>query len=85
MKKNFGDKTHDSYPVPPERFRAMTTGIGQSQAMSEQTGRRRAQYVIDTMPASQRAAVAPCDGYPAPVSDMYGTADYPAARRMRGN
>ena len=90
MKKDFGSFTHAVNPTDPQKFRAIGTGIGQSQAMSEMTGRRRAQYVVDCMSPEQRAAVPPGEGYPEPtlllgdtVAGAYG--DYPAARRGRGN
>ena len=97
MKKDFGSFTHAVNPTDPQKFRAIGTGIGQSQAMSEDTGRRRAQYVVDCMSPEQRAAVPPGEGYPPTTaermaSDVLGTpggmlvtADYPAARRGRGN
>lgn len=90
MKKDFGSSTHAVNPASPEKFRAQATGIGQSQAMSEQTGRRRAQYVADCMSPEQRAAVPPGEGYPEP-SPVLGSGlgmtfgDYPAARRSRAN
>lgn len=98
MKKDFGSSTHAVNPTDPQKFRAQATGIGQSQAMSGDTGRRRAQYVVDCMSPEQRAAVPPGEGYPPTTAErmaapyvtgtpggMLVTADYPAARRGRGN
>jgi hypothetical protein len=88
MKKDFGDLTHNPRPVEPSKFRAQATGIGQSQAMSETTGRRRAQHVADCMPPGQRAAVPMAEGYPAPTAAdpvMTSCGDYPPARRGRAN
>ena len=70
MNKNFGDKTHGNYAVPPEQFRAQATGVGQSQRMSRMTGAMRAQRVIDSVPPECRAAIPPAEGYPTPVAPL---------------
>ncbi len=47
----------------PESFRAQATGMGNTRAESERTGRMRSQAVIDCAPKGQRHAG---NGYPAP-------------------
>jgi len=64
---NSGNSTHKPRAVDPARFRALATGIGQSQSMSASTGAMRAGRVADAMPARQRAALTPTSGYPAPL------------------
>ena len=69
-----GDRTHRPRAVDPQRFRAVATGIGQTQEMSALTGARRAQQVADSIPARCRDAVPAAEGYPAPRDpEMYGT------------
>ena len=63
--KTSTDKTHQTRAVDPARFRALATGIGQSQSMSAATGAMRAQCVANAMPSEQRAALVPVAGYPA--------------------
>lgn len=47
-----------------QRFRAQATGIGQTRAASELTGRSRSQRVIDCAPPEQRRHAV---GYPEPT------------------
>ena len=92
MKKDFGSTLT---AIDPRKFRAQATGIGQSQAMSEATGARRAQYVVDCMSPEQRAAVPVAEGYPPSTAEAMAavgvtlgggyTSDYPAARGGRAN
>lgn len=63
--KTSTDATHQTRAVAPARFRALATGVGQSQSMSASSGAMRAQLVANTMPAMQRAALVPTAGYPA--------------------
>lgn len=46
------------------RYRAQATGIGQSQAMSRQSGMARSQRVIDSAPTD---VLKMATGYPAPM------------------
>lgn len=56
--------THRPRAIDPARFRAQATGIGQSRAMSEMSGARRAMEVVEHMPEHCRAAVPAAEGYP---------------------
>lgn len=56
--------THQQYAVPPQRFRAQATGVGNTVQMSAATGAMRADCVVGAMPAAQRAAIASSEGYP---------------------
>lgn len=64
---NSGNNTHKARAVPPDRFRAQATGIGQSRSASEMTGAMRAAEAVEHMPPSQRRAVPAVEGYPAPT------------------
>lgn len=65
------DESYGTAGVPsPQDFRAQGTGIGQSRSASLQTGKRRAQRVIDAAPLAQQAVAD--RSYPAPSSTMPG-------------
>lgn len=51
-----------------ECFRAQSTGVGQTRAMSERTGLIRSQKVIDEAPAKQRAHAV---GYPRTTEETW--------------
>lgn len=68
MNKPSGNFTHPQYAVDPKRFRAQATGIGQTQSMSFNTGSRRAQKVIDSVPPHCRDRIPPAEGYPEPMT-----------------
>lgn len=59
--KTSGGKTHQANAMPPEKFRAIATGIGQSQAMSHATGLARMAKVVPTIKCP--AAVPASEGY----------------------
>ncbi len=65
---NSGSNTHKPRAVSPERFRAVATGIGSSQAASAATGGVRAAHVAACTPEHCRRAVPAAEGYPAPTS-----------------
>ena len=64
---NSGNSTHKARAVSPERFRAVATGIGQTQTASAATGAMRAMEVVEHMPEHCRRAVPVAEGYPAPL------------------
>ena len=60
----------------PVRFRAQATGVGQTRMMSEQTGMRRSQKVIDCAPPDQRRYAI---GYPKTSEEQYAAMMQPPA------
>lgn len=60
--------------INPGQFRAMATGIGQTQQRSKMTGERRAEKVVECMPPGVPSMAV---GYPRrdPVTAMYTYAD----------
>lgn len=57
--------------INPGQFRAMATGIGQTQQRSKMTGERRAERVVECMPPGVPSMAV---GYPAkdPMTGIYG-------------
>jgi hypothetical protein len=60
--KTSGDSTHAPYATPPEKFRAIATGVGQTQRASAMTGGMRAERVAQTI--KNPGCVPACEGYP---------------------
>ena len=59
-----GNSTHRPRATDPQKFRAITTGVGYSQGASFRTGSARAVEVVEPMPPAQRRAVPAAEGYP---------------------
>lgn len=72
---NDSGSTHRPRAVDPAKFRAMATGIGQSQSGSLATGGARAQRSVDMAPPGCVATAPAAEGFPTP-SGM--SARYPA-------
>ena len=62
--KNPGNSTHKPRATDPEKFRAIATGVGNTQGASYRTGLARAVEVVEHMPPAQRRAVPAAEGYP---------------------
>lgn len=50
--------------IPPQRFRNQATGCSPARDLSAAEGAARAARVVECMPASQKRALAPAQGYP---------------------